>query len=121
MPNARPLWPVGINHHDETECCHPRCGAAPHPESRMPLCNDHLFKAAADFNAIFQPVAPRLPEPPPIEPPPRNPVVYFLVFGNRIKIGFSTDWLSRVEDLPYDETRRNCGSSSVTSPQVRSV
>lgn len=40
---------------------------------------------------------------PPALQPSRQPVVYYLRFGERIKIGTTVSLISRLSDLPYDE------------------
>lgn len=50
------------------------------------------------------PQAVPIPMPPPrVQPAAREPVVYYLRFGDRVKIGTTIDLTRRMQSIPYDE------------------
>jgi hypothetical protein len=89
--------------------------------SSSPLCEEHLIDAwyqacrriddlpaKAHKRLWFEDPAviaalPTNPLPPPPPAPPRQGHVYFIRFGQRVKIGFTTNWRRRLSALPYDE------------------
>jgi hypothetical protein len=93
----------------ETECCFPRCYAPVTTKVDLPLCADHCLKvysrmqalmacyrdAPSDFDVRF-PV-------PPEDDELRPSIVYFLRFGDRIKIGSTTNLTQRLRTVPHDE------------------
>lgn len=74
----------------------------------MPMCLEHLLRAWRIVQNsrpwLFESDTPAVPP----EPAPRSGVdtpglVYFLRFGDRIKIGFTTNLAERLKAIPHDE------------------
>lgn len=71
------------------------CGEGTVPGT--PLCLPHL-RVVVRLKVGADPVAhPRQPQ------PTHDPVVYYLRFGDRVKIGTTTNLRVRLADLPHDE------------------
>ena len=98
----------------ETECIHPKCDAT--PQSRyhfpIPLCSDHFIKVVAasmqvskaavgEFNAANSkakgPVENRT------EVRDGQVFVYYIQFGDRVKIGSTSNLKKRLWSLPHDK------------------
>lgn len=74
-----------------------RCRTAPVRGVPVDLCADHV----AELRQLWLP-APDRPAPMPVATAPYFPVVYYIRFADRIKIG-TTNWLpSRLPELPHD-------------------
>lgn len=94
----------------EFECCFPNCSARPTEHVRQPLCDRHLLSVYRDVrdrivgaNEIDQLVAMRqMIAERPSKTRFKQGVVYFVRFGNRIKIGFTTDLSTRMKVIPHD-------------------
>jgi hypothetical protein len=94
----------------DDECCAPSCHAAPEAEYPTPLCARHIIDVIRAYQAQVTTMAGRPQELPPVEPEQwlrlpdsRTHIVYFLRFGDRVKIGTTTAPERRFKDLPHDE------------------
>lgn len=101
------------------ECCAPDCELHSEPDYPVPLCRKHLMQVIRCFQeqlVTFQQDNPLLIEAlrgrEDAEERLRRTrrynakakhVVYFIRFGDRVKIGTSGDVKRRLEGLPYDE------------------
>jgi hypothetical protein len=92
----------------DTHCCFPQCEAPVTDKIEVPLCGDHCLKVYSRMQALMaryrdapQAFDVRFPVSP--EEEPRASVVYFLRFGDRIKIGYTANLVQRLRDLPHDE------------------
>jgi len=94
-----------------TQCCYPECYSAPSDMLALPLCERHALKVYREVKLILAMADPTaavlasLPKP----DEPRTAVqkltpgeVYFVRFGDRIKIGFSTNVKTRMKAVPHD-------------------
>lgn len=79
--------------------------AAPFSHPEVSLCLDHAIKAAAALNRYRQSINWVASEARKDRLRPRSvtPVVYYLHFGDRIKIGTTTNLFARCADLPHDD------------------
>jgi hypothetical protein len=65
----------------------------------VPICRHHLLKAWAIVQATMQDLVNT-----PIEPVPKpQGYVYFVRFRDRIKIGYTTNMISRMDAVPHEE------------------
>lgn len=71
--------------------------------SALPICWDHALEAHAIVQATFASIIESQLQTLPGAGGPRPGYVYFIQFGDRIKIGFSTDPENRVRALPHDK------------------
>jgi hypothetical protein len=105
---ARVLGQHGNRPHYESECCFPRCYAPVTTKVDLPLCDDHCLKVHSRMQAVIAHYVdapedfdmPRRAFP---EDEPRPSVVYFIRFGDRIKIGYSANLERRLQTIPHDE------------------
>lgn len=95
----------------QLECCHPGCESSPQRryEFPVPLCSRHIVKVMARSielakdakrahvvqNAASMPGARRAEA--------HDPVVYYVKFGDRVKIGTTTNFQARMSNIPHDE------------------
>ncbi|AXH49725.1 hypothetical protein KNT98_gp83 [Gordonia phage Frokostdame] len=95
----------------DTECVHPACEKAPqsHFSFPIPLCSEHMIQIVTRSSEIMQTLrderARRTPRQmaPSRRPDSHAPLVYYLRFGDRIKIGTSTNLKERLTCIPHDE------------------
>ncbi|WP_454175367.1 GIY-YIG nuclease family protein [Gordonia sputi] len=97
-----------------TECVHPGCFAGPQQDYDfvIPLCINHLMKVLAQSEAILNRAKRNyLIKNQGKKMPVRReighgqfhgPVVYYLQFNGRIKIGFTTNLEERLRAIPHD-------------------
>jgi hypothetical protein len=105
---ARLVGKNGAETYHETECCFPRCYAPVTTKIELPLCDDHCLTVFSRMQALMNHYVdapedfdmPRRAFP---EDEPRPSVVYFLRFGDRIKIGYSANLTRRLQTIPHDE------------------
>lgn len=88
-------------------CCWPGCSRDTHDE-QVPICKEHLIVAWRIANTTMENVLDSFRSMPRPEPAPRIPVakdgtVYFIRFGDRVKIGWTSNLTQRMADLPHDE------------------
>lgn len=100
---------------DNLECCHPRCTAKPQERYPfpIPLCRRHIIRVLARSLELTRQsrrehvVSNNAPLPAPIDDAiaevDHAPVVYYVRFADRVKIGTSTNLRSRLSALPHDE------------------
>jgi hypothetical protein len=81
-------------------CCWPDCEWPATEPPQVPLCRRHLFKAFHFVSDEIQTNA-RMTASPRVSR--GDGQVYFIRFGNRIKIGFTKNLPGRLADLPHDE------------------
>ena len=106
-PTVRAAWSV---------CAYDNCNADPNEELAAPLCMEHAKKVAVQVmlltNTSVNPTmkgiggkatAKKLAAPYSPQPRDRAGVVYFIQFGDRIKIGFTSDLKRRMQVLPHDK------------------
>ena len=96
-------------------CVYNGCNVSPHPELSAPLCMDHAKKITVQVmllnNTTVTQATPnfgrtnarKIAEPYAPGGRSRDGLVYFIRFGDRIKIGFTTSLKNRMKGLPYDE------------------
>jgi hypothetical protein len=96
------------------ECCAPDCDKAPEPSYPVPLCGQHVYVTLRHYQQqleTMQRLHPDLAErliaqhEAEARKPLRKPhhVVYFLRFGERVKIGTSGNLTERLREVPHDE------------------
>lgn len=111
--------PIGVSRPEERECCHPRCTALPQQlyAFPIPLCTRHIVQvlersAEVTAQARRDHIVKNSRPLPVTRQAMRNsgdskfshdPVVYYIRFGNRVKIGTTTNLRSRLKQLPHDE------------------
>jgi DNA-binding transcriptional MerR regulator len=87
------------------------CSKTSLPDPPFRICRAHLREAYLFWKQYLPEVCgftladlrQRLGEPAPTPPKVGNPCVYYIRFGDRIKIGHSVDVLARLANLPHDE------------------
>ncbi|MGW5387185.1 GIY-YIG nuclease family protein [Nocardia sp. NPDC003963] len=94
-------------------CVHPRCHGAPQKRYRfpLPLCSEHLIKTLAAAVEVtraakldYSKANPGKSMPFPVKARiPHGEVVYYIRFGDRIKIGTTSNLSARLSTLPFDE------------------
>jgi hypothetical protein len=82
---------------------HPTCvwpGCRKRPEdAQLPICDHHARQVHARVEARTGEAQPaRFPSPPPAAD--RRGVVYYLLLGDRVKVGFTTNLATRLRDYP---------------------
>jgi hypothetical protein len=77
-------------------CCWPDCGATAWEQLLVPLCLEHTM---AIWNGVNEALRARMAPLEEAEPPPVEPVVYFIQVGDRIKIGTTTGLRGRLESV----------------------
>lgn len=100
-------------------CCALGCDApSALVSNRIPLCQQHAMQASREIREFVR--TQLVPPPPPkrTEPRPRVPgvlgiptiaddphesYVYYIAFGDRIKIGVTTNLINRLDGIPWDE------------------
>ena len=96
----------------ELECCYPRCSARVTEQVRQPLCDAHLISVYRDVrdrivdSTTDERLAVLASPRPHINPPrPSNTggEVYFVHFGDRIKIGYTANFKQRMKVIPHDQ------------------
>lgn len=95
---------------ERDECCAPDCEAASAiPSRELPLCERHVitaYRLMLEFGRSFErnPAETGLPVPGVLGVPlvERDSHVYYILFGDRIKIGVTTNLLGRLDGLPWD-------------------
>ena len=85
---------------DRAECCNPRCEAKPDPDMKIPLCDTCARGVYRDVSATMLSAV--------RHGTPRQTrdiagVVYFILLGDRIKIGYTTDLDARMRVIPHEE------------------
>lgn len=115
----------------DTDCCYPRCDQAATVKVDQPLCDKHLISVYRSVIELAKVVdletAPGVPRRfVRISDTPRKRreygvagVVYFIRFGTRIKIGFTTDLDRRVRAIPHDELLATLKGSFQTEKMVQ--
>lgn len=90
-------------------CCWPNCDKPGELED-IPLCLRHLTKAWRTFDQTYMSLlrmrserAGEVETRERIKRRDERGVVYFIRFGDRVKIGFTTNLAGRLADLPHDE------------------
>lgn len=79
------------------------------PEMRIPLCRTCAVDVSAQYLALTEDEreAAALPQPdhtlPPMDKYTERGFVYFVRFGDRVKIGFSMNVERRLKAIPHDE------------------
>lgn len=87
------------------------CEEPPLPDAPFPLCIEHIRLAFAFYLRHAQDeLSANDPEPDPVEEAPERVgvldkpgFVYFVRFGNRVKIGYSANPTHRLRNIPHDE------------------
>lgn len=103
----------------DIECCHPRCSAAPQQryEFPIPLCGRHIVQVLARSAEVTSEArrdhVVKNQKPLPLRKQEmlnrgygefsHEPIVYYLKFGDRIKIGTTTNLRKRLLDIPHDQ------------------
>jgi hypothetical protein len=91
-----------------------RCGNDAEPALGAPICMNHAKRLAVQVMLLtsntVRPISKTLTngEPKPLLVVPENPkvrkgLVYFLQFGERVKIGFTTNLPNRLKNVPHDK------------------
>lgn len=85
---------------NDSVCCWPRCNTQPSEPLGLELCERHAIKAFRAVSAAINPTG---------QVPGRGGasaasqgIVYYVRLGNRVKIGFSTDFVSRMSVVPHE-------------------
>lgn len=104
IPSPDALWAT---------CVHPRCEKSPQAryDFPLPLCGEHLVQtltaavqvtraAKLDYTKANQGKLNPFPESARL---PHKEVVYYIKFGDRIKIGTTTNLKRRLDNLPFDQ------------------
>ena len=103
---------------EHKECCYPDCGAKPTQKVHEPLCDRHLV-------SVFRSVDGLVLEMHNVnKSTPRGEVkglVYFIRFGDRVKIGFSTNTKRRLQSLPHDEMLAFMPGTFATEKQMHNA
>lgn len=97
-------------------CVFTDCNADPNPELSAPLCMDHAKMLTVQVmlltNTSVKTSSKRMAgtanvkkftDPYSEDAKSRNGLIYFAQFGDRIKIGFSTDVTGRMKSIPHDK------------------
>src|SRR5689334_23086462 len=106
---AKPTRVVKVPHGrpgQDLECCHPKCSASPQTryEFPIPLCSEHIIKVLTVAGEIVRDarrdhvVLNQNSLPVPMRgnsPYGHAPVVYYMRFGDRVKIGTTTNMRNR--------------------------
>jgi hypothetical protein len=111
MPKGKPFTLADVL---ADECCAPDCDLKPEPEYPIPICGHHVVAVIRRYQQqldTMQRLHPDLAErliaqqEAEAHKPRRQPrhVVYFIRFGDRVKIGTSGDVKRRLQGLPLDE------------------
>jgi hypothetical protein len=91
-------------HNQRTEdaiCAWPRCRK---PVGALPICWEHALEAHRVVQGTYSSlIDARRQQTIAGKPEPRPGYVYVIRFGDRVKIGFSTDPDNRMRALPHDE------------------
>ena len=115
-------------------CCFPRCEMPPSTTLDEPLCDQHLMRIYRSVIALSESIDPKAITVPGV---PRRFVrvsdkrslnrkhsiagkVYFIRFGDRIKIGFTTDLQQRTKHVPTDELLASMPGSYRTEHSLHS-
>src|SRR3990167_4154606 len=108
-PGAWPTWLEVDGPMMPDECCFPNCHASLSRNVHVPLCDRHAVKVYRSVAATMADLNPDTPaafaSTGKADPgrSNRTGLVYFIRFGDRVKIGFTTDLAARLTDLPHDE------------------
>lgn len=92
-----------------SECCYPNCAAPLSGTLDQPLCDRHAVAVYREVrDAMGDPTAQALaaiaPAPTTKAADPRSTgSIYFVQFGDRIKIGFTTNMKQRMKVIPKDQ------------------
>lgn len=106
MGQGRPILsgslgvPADFQNPEYSLCAWPRCRK---PVGALPICWDHALEAHSIVQCTMSTLIESKLQTLPKAGGPRPGFVYFLRFGDRVKIGFSTDPQNRVRALPHDE------------------
>lgn len=94
-------------------CVWDGCGNDSHPHLSAPLCMDHAKRLTVQVVLLTQkdpkPLATKKQAKAAADvhrmdtPKERQGLVYFIQFGDRVKIGFTTDLPTRMKQLPHDK------------------
>lgn len=104
-----PLGESQRNHNLAIVCCYPVCEAPVTQKVSQPLCDKHLisvYRAVVQLTKALDPKSDAVGNPRHMRPKnPYAPVgeVYFMRFGDRVKIGFTTNLRKRLQGVPNDE------------------
>jgi hypothetical protein len=96
------------------ECCEPDCEDQADPDYPVPLCSRHVFLVVKrylkqlatiqqDNPVLYEAIRAGRTEPEPKRRRKPRHVVYFLRFGDRVKIGTSGNLIERLREVPHDE------------------
>jgi len=91
-----------------TECCHPTCRAEPWPDAPMPICGHHYAALIRHYQQMMQDHrgdhARAILDVVTVQQAQvtGTPQVYFIRFGQRVKIGFSANVRERLKALPHE-------------------
>ena len=119
-----PLGESDRNHNLTLVCCYPVCEAPVTQKVSQPLCDKHLisvFRAVSDLAKQIDPKSDVVASPRVMRD--RNPYapvgkVYFMRFGDRIKIGFTTNLHKRLQHVPNDELLASMPGSRHTETKM---
>ena len=111
-----------FDHVADLECCYPKCYAPSTSLVNESLCDNHLMHIYRVVVALGK------QKNPPAEALAANVMwrkkyatmgeVYFMRFGDRIKIGFSTSLRTRLRVIPHDELLATTPGSRYTEGQT---
>lgn len=97
---------------ERLSCVHPKCNATPQVryEFPVPLCGRHFVRVLARAGEVTREASHEFSAQNPGKRSPirglsleHDPVVYYLRFADRIKIGTSTNLKLRLASIPHDE------------------
>jgi hypothetical protein len=87
-------------------CVFPQCESPQTDKLRLPMCGHHIIKTHRLANMMVADLVPKTVEPAARARPmysSTSGLVYFLRFGDLIKIGFTTNLRQRLSSIPHDE------------------
>lgn len=86
------------------ECCFPNCRAALSTKVHLPLCDRHMVKVYREVASLMGETRPAEPSRGVVAYAPSRPrgTIYIVQFGDRIKIGYTTDMRTRMTAIPHD-------------------
>jgi hypothetical protein len=88
----------------QRDCCHPQCDAPRWFEAPFALCERHYIEVARHYELKFRNNPDRWKNLAlfATNQPPRPHRVYFIQFGDRVKIGYTANLRRRMVSLPKD-------------------
>lgn len=103
----------------DATCCYPNCEAASSALVEEPICDTHITRVHRAVSLLLKEFKPPEVGRPAVKHEPKHAgLVYFIKFGNRIKIGFTTNLAQRLTQLPHDEVLVTVAGSFSTEKRL---